>query len=95
MDIAKFLRTAFLTLRKIQTFLPNFLVRKFSVNGQFPQIFGRFTKKSVETIREKLLTRKLSRNNYILHGEYLRWLLLPMNKLQKSGIKKKDFSSLI
>ena len=38
-------------MRKIQTFPPNFLVRKFSVNGQFPWISGRITQKSAEPVR--------------------------------------------
>ena len=33
------------------TFAPNLLVRKFSVYGQFPQIFGRIDRKSAETVR--------------------------------------------
>ena len=38
-------------MRKIQTFPHNFLVRKFSVNGEFPRISGRITQKSEETVR--------------------------------------------
>ena len=37
--------------RKIQGFPPNFLVRRFSANGQFKQIFRRFARKSAETAR--------------------------------------------
>ena len=42
---------------KIQAFWSNFLVRKFSVNGQFPRFFSQFAQKSVETFR--LRKRKL------------------------------------
>ena len=34
----------------MQNFPINFLVRKFSVNGQLPRIFGRITQKSAETV---------------------------------------------
>ena len=37
------------SLRKIQAFRPNFVVRKFSINGQFVQIVRQFTRKSAET----------------------------------------------
>ena len=39
-----------ISLHKIQCFSPNFLVRKFSVNGQFPQVFGQIARKSSETV---------------------------------------------
>ena len=38
-------------MHTIQTFPTNFLVRKFSVNRQFPWISGRITQKSAETVR--------------------------------------------
>ena len=34
----------------MQTFPPNFLVRNFSVNWQFPRIFGRISRKNAETV---------------------------------------------
>lgn len=40
-----------LFLRKTQTFPPNFLAKKFSVNGKFLQILGGFSRKSVEAVR--------------------------------------------
>ena len=49
-------------MRKIQTFQPNFPVRKFSVNGQFPWISGRITQKSAETVR---LRGMYSPGNYV------------------------------
>ena len=58
----------------MQTFPPNFLVRKFSVNGQFPRIFGQTTQKSAETVRLRLI-RKLGRKAYILHGEEYKQLI--------------------
>ena len=54
-------------MRKIQTFPPNFLVSKFTVNGQFLRISGRITQKSAETVH---LSEIYSTGNaYILHGE--------------------------
>ena len=35
----------------MQTFPPNFMMKKFSVNVQFPRIFLRITQKSAETVR--------------------------------------------
>ena len=43
---------------KQKYFIPNFLVRKFSVNRQFSQIFGCLAQTSVETVPEH--SRKLS-----------------------------------
>ena len=37
--------------RKIQAFSPDFLVRMFSKNGQFLQIFGQITQIFAETVR--------------------------------------------
>ena len=45
---------------KIQTFSTNPLVRKFSVNEQFPQIIERIVRKFVETV---LLTKISSPEN--------------------------------
>ena len=54
---------------KIQSFLPNFLLRKFSVNGQFLQIFRETTQNYGETARLwKNSIRKLSRKYCILRG---------------------------
>ena len=39
-----------ISLRKIQYFSPNFPVRKFCVNGQFPQVFRQIARKSSETV---------------------------------------------
>lgn len=47
-----------LPLRKAKAFPPNFLVKKFSLGGQFPQMFGRSARKSAETV----LLRKMSHN---------------------------------
>ena len=55
MDFYKILNNG---LRKTQKFLPNFLMRRFSVNWQFPQIFGCLAQKSVETVPDH--SRKLS-----------------------------------
>ena len=49
-----------ITSSKIQAFSPNILVRKFSVNGQFLQIFGQ--------IPQDFLTRKLGEKAHILSG---------------------------
>ena len=43
---------------------PNFLVRKFSVNGQFPQIFGRIVRKSTGTVRLLSTLLTLLTKNY-------------------------------
>ena len=42
---------AHFALCKIQAFLPNFMLRKISVNGHFLQIFGETTRNYVETFR--------------------------------------------
>ena len=39
-----------ISLHKMQQFTPNLLVRKFSVNGHFPQVFCQITQKSTETV---------------------------------------------
>ena len=54
-----------LTLRKIPAILSNFLVRKFSVNGQFQQIFGQISRKSAGTLS---IHDKLGRKACILRG---------------------------
>ena len=41
-------------LHKTKNFLPNFLVRKFTVNPQFSQILGYLALKSVETVPDHL-----------------------------------------
>ena len=49
-------------LRKIQDFLANFLLRKFSVNGESLQIFGQINQKSADTVR---LRKIYSPENYV------------------------------
>ena len=39
-----------ISLHKIQFFSPNFLMRKFSLNGQFQQVFERISRKATETV---------------------------------------------
>ena len=67
-------------LPKLQAFSPNFLVRKFSVNGYFLEIFGRFAQKSAKNeylFTKSLvfvygnLTRRFGGKTCSLHGEIL------------------------
>ena len=64
------------TLRKIQAFPHNFLLRKFFVSGQFLQIFGRFSQKSVEIAlsTEKIFTRKFVGKACILRSDSNQYL---------------------
>ena len=57
-----------ISLCKIQYFSSNFLMRKFSVNGQFPQVFH--SPKIYRNCRftENFLTRKLGEKYCILHS---------------------------
>ena len=70
--IYKFL---YFSLSKIWAFLPNFLVSTLSANGQFPQIFGYFSRKFAETVRlhvyRKFPHQKLRGKTCILRCVYL------------------------
>ena len=71
-----------LTPCKIQAFPPNFLVRKFSVNGKFLHTFGQFP--------ESLIIRKLVGKACILRGVTLNF----MTQLKKvSGLKFSIFAT--
>ena len=47
------------TPRKKPAFPPNFLVSKFSINGQFLQILGSFTQNSAETVYGKFSHKEI------------------------------------
>ena len=46
-------------MRKIQSFPPNFPLRKFSANGQFPRISGRITQKSKLSVYGKCTQQEI------------------------------------
>ena len=73
---------AFTVSRGDRLFCLVYRVRKFSVNGNFPQVFELIAQTFVKTVTEKFLTRELSRKAWVLHcGLYLQRLLL-FNKME-------------
>lgn len=73
---------AFTVSRGDRLFCLVYRVRKFSVNGKFPQVFELIAQTFVETVTEKFLTRELSRKAWVLHcGLFLQRLLL-FNKMK-------------
>ena len=73
---------AFTVSRGDRLFCLVYWVRKFSVNGNFPQVFELIAQTFVKTVTEKFLTRELSRKAWVLHcGLFLQRLLL-FNKMK-------------
>ena len=60
-------------MRKIQTFPPNFLVRILTVFADFWANYPKICRNC--QFKENLLTRKLGRKAYILHGENYKQLV--------------------
>ena len=77
---------------KLQAFSPDFLVRKFSVNGQFLQIFGRIARKPAEIVRLRKISSPKNQGEKLVFyvvccsGAFLR--ILRISFLQNSFLKK-------